>query len=200
MSQQDLLKIDINQLAIMNPNMRAIPVYRKVIDRVLRVEGDFDGRKKRQNVKEMAYIHLSTHFQLQEGVINPYWRYGEDKYKKLVEDLGMPEGWKVDEDLQAAIDLYTERVVITDDMEMLDAAEHAARQTTKYLKGVDYDKRDTRGNFLYTPDKVMATIAKVRTTIEELVKSREQVQNNIKQATNKVRGGGEVGNREVPKR
>lgn len=196
-----LLKFDVTGLPIMNVNMRAIPTYKKVMERVLKVEGDADGRKKKQNIKEMAFIHLYTHFQLDEKTPNPYWKKSPDeRLEKLKLDLGMATDWKIDEELQAAIDLYKERVVINFDTLMLDAAEHAARQTIDFLMNVDYTLRDSRGNFIYKPIEVMKTIKEVGTTLDELQKIRERAQNGQKAATGKVRGGGEVGSREDPKR
>lgn len=199
--EQLLLKFDTTGLPIMNVNMRAIPTYKKVMERVLKVEGDADGRRKKQNIKEMAFIHLYTHFQLDEKNPNPYWKKSpEERFEKLKLDLGMPKDWKIDDELQAAIDLYKERVVINFDTMMLDAAEHAARQTIDYFMGVDYTKRDARGNFIYKPKEVMQSIKEVSSTLDELSKVRERAQNGQKAATGKVRGGGEVGSREDPKR
>lgn len=196
-----LLKFDVTKLPIMNVNMRVIPVYKKVMERVQRVKGDADGRRKMQNIKEMAFIHLYTAFMLDEDNVNPYHKYApEEKYTKLVRDLDMPEGWSIDKDLQEAIDLYSERVVKTFDMEMLDAAEHAARQTVVYLRNVDYDRRDIKGNLLYTPKIVMSTIADIDGLLSDLAKVRERIIKNEKKNVSKVRGGGEVGSREVPKR
>lgn len=201
MAEAALLKIDINELPILDASFRAIPTYRIVFERIRRIEGDHDGRKKKQNIKEAAFIHLYTCFQIKAGQPNPYWKYSEEqRYDKLVDDLDMPEGWKIDEDLQAAINLYKERVAVTFNMEMIDGAMDAGRETIKYFKGVDYNKTDVKGNLMYDPLKVMRTIREVGITLDELDKVRERLQNEQKASTSKVRGGGDVGSREVPRR
>lgn len=198
---ESLLKTDVNELPIFNASMRAIPVIKKIFERVLKVEGDHDGRKKRQNVKEAAFIHFYTHFQLKHGMLNPFWKYTpEIKYDKLKQHFAMPEGWGIDADLQAAIDFYRNEIVQTFEMDAIDAAEHATRQTIKYFKDVDYERRDIKGNLLYKPLEVMRAIKELGSTLDELVKTRERIQNGLKTTAQKVRGGGEVGSREVPKR
>lgn len=195
-----LLKVDTSELPIFCPEMRAIPVIRKIIERLRPIEGDHDGRKKKHNVKELAFIHFYTHFQLKEKVPNPYWKYEpEVKFEKLKRDLEFPEKWTIDEDLQKAIDFYKETVVTSLEMDMLDAAEHAARQTITLLKGTDYSIRDTRGAFLYDAQKVMKWIQEVSGTIDGIQNLRERLTNSQKLSNEKIRGGGMVGSREVPK-
>lgn len=195
-----LLKIDTSEFPIFCPEMRAIPVYRKIIERNRPMYGDVSGRLKKHNIKELAFIHLYTHPLLKEKTINPYWKHSpEERLKKLIADFEMPEGWKIDDDLQAAIDLYSERVVRTFAMDMLEAAMFAAKETVKYFLAIDYSKRDTRNNFLFDPMKVMKTIQEVNSTIDELDSAMEKVLNQQKLTSNKIRGGGEVGSREVPK-
>lgn len=201
--QISLLKIDdVTKLLTFNVALRGIPVLSKVWERVIKIEGDFDGRRKKQNIKDATFIHLYCHFLLDDKTLNPYFiRYGEEeRFTKLVEHLEMPESWKIDDVLQKAIDFYKSEIVYDLDMEMYDGAIHALRQTAKYFKGVDYDKRDSKYNFLYTPEKVMASIAKVNGAIEDMNKAKERIINNQKVVQAKVRGGGDVGSREVPKR
>lgn len=195
-----LLKFDVTGLPIMNVNMRVIPVYKKVMERVLRVKGDADGRKKLQNIKEMAFIHLYTHFQLDDKTANPYWKHDlPERLIRLKKDLDMPEDWVIDPDLAAAIDFYKEQIVMTDDMEMLDAAQYAARQTAKHFRNVDYNQRDLRGNPLYKAKDVMSAISDVDELLDKLEKAKERVEARQKKNSSKVRGGGEIGSREIPK-
>lgn len=195
-----LLKIDTSEFPIFCPEMRAIPTYRAIIEKQWPDKGDATGRLKKRNIKELAFVHLYTHPLLKEKTINPYWKYTpEDRLKKLIVDFEFPENWKIYPELQKAIDLYSETVVKGFEIELLDAAEYAAKQGIKYFKGVDYERRDTRGNMVYDPIKVMKTIQEINSTIDEIANAREKVLNSQKLNASKIRGGGEAGSREVPK-
>lgn len=198
--QQLILKMDVTGFPIMNPFLRSIPQFYRISSRVLRVVGDADGRLKKQNIKELAFIHLLTSPELQAGIRNPFWNDTiEKKIEKLVRILDMPPNWKIDKELQEAIDLYKQDIIIDFNTELLDVGEFAAMETITFLKGIDYRLRDTKGNHLYKPKEVLGMIGEIGAAIDDLEKVRVRVSQGEK-GNKKIRGGGEVGSREVPNR
>lgn len=197
-----LCAVDLADFPIFSAELKAIPIYRKIQERVRRIDGDHDGRKKKHNVKELSFIHLLTSYELIPGRLNTYYfKYNEDdRIEVLKKDFEFDKDWEIDEDLQAAIDLYKERQVESFDTAFLDAGIHAVRQTTNYFANVDYDARDEKGNLLYKPKEVMSALKEMDGVVDRITAVKERVMNGQKAATSRVRGGGEIGSREIPKR
>lgn len=197
-----LVKLDLLGLPIFNPELRTIPIFRKIIERNRPINGDHDGRKKKHNIKELAFIHLYTSYELMPGKLNNYFfKYDDTKRLEVLKsDLEFDEKWKVDEDLQAAVDLYRQRQVESFDTDFLDSGIFAVRQTTDYFAGVDYKLRDEKGNLLYKPKEVMQALKEMDGVVDRINAVKERVMNGQKAATAKVRGGGDIGSREIPRR
>lgn len=197
-----LLKLDLKGLPIFSPELRAIPTFRKIIERYRPIEGDHDGRKKKHNIKELAFVHLYTSYELMPGKLNNYFfKYDDDKRLEILrQDLELGDKWKIDEDLQAAVDLYKIRQVESFDTDFLDSGIFAIRQTTDYFRNVDYTKRDDKGNLLYKPKEVMQALKEMDGVVDRIAAVKERVMNGQKAAVAKVRGGGDIGSREIPRR
>lgn len=202
MIEMPLLKLDVSGLPIYNPEIKTIPVFRKIAERLRKIEGDHDGRKKRQNIKELAFIHLYTSYELLPGKVNNYFfKYNdEDRLLILKRDMEFEDSWSIDEDLQLAINLYRERQVQNIDTDFLEAGLHAARQTTNYFNMVDYQKVDTKGNLLYKPLDVMRALKEMDGVVDRIAAVTERVRSGQKAAVSRVRGGGDIGSREIPNR
>jgi hypothetical protein len=196
-----LLKIDVTELPIFDPNIRAIAVYRKIIERDRGSIGDADGRKKKQAIKELAFVHLYTHFLLNNDEPNTYFAKYDDpeRFERLRNDLDLGEKWTIDEDLQLAIDHYKENVVQTLDLDFMDSLEHSMRETKNYFKGVDYSLRDVKGNFLYKPKEVMQAMKEVDGFLDKIEAARERLKIKQKASKSTIRGGKAVGTRERPR-
>ena len=118
---------------------RTIQVFKKLITRDKGSEGDHDGRKKYHATKELAFIYFYAKFD------SPYEAYEEyDRALKIKKAVGLEEKWKVDKDIQEAIDYFKE-IQRTPAMEYLESVEIAVKNMSDYLKNTKVDETIQEG-------------------------------------------------------
>lgn len=118
---------------------RTIQVFKKLITRDKGSEGDHDGRKKYHAAKELAFIYFYAKFD------SPYEAYEEyDRALKIKKAVGLEEKWKVDKDIQEAIDYFKE-IQRTPAMEYLESVEIAVKNMSDYLKNTKVDETIQEG-------------------------------------------------------
>lgn len=113
-----------NNMPIINPVARTIEPFKKIITR------DRD-RTKKQAIKELAYIYYTHDY------LSPYYNYNADEREAILRDnLGMPKDWKIDEDMQKALDTYASLREATDLKFLREAIEtlHASSSTLALLR------------------------------------------------------------------
>jgi hypothetical protein len=183
-----------NDLPVIDPEVRTIPVFRRIIERDRGKEagkfeghyekGDVDGRKKYFALKELAFIFWYA---------DPRSRYknsySDEKLRKDIvkKILELPESWEIDKLLQEAIDFYVEDLKHDFDTRYLEANISTANKTIAYLEAVDYNARDVKGNLLYKPQDVVKVQKEAGAVIDSLKSMREKVINNLN-LNRKIRG------------
>lgn len=114
---------------------RAIAVFKKLITRDKGSDGDHDGRKKYQATKELAFVYFFAKFD------SPYESYEEyDRVLKIKKAVGLDEKWKVDSEIQEAIDYFKE-IQRTPSMKFLDSVEKAIRNMADYLENTNIEEK-----------------------------------------------------------
>lgn len=187
---------------VFNPEVRMIGCFKRIIerdkgrksDREIFEVGDNDGRLKKIATKELTFIYFFS--DPRSSFVESYQDEDirEEKIKAILE---LPEKWKKDALIDEAVAFYLNEIQNDFDYMYLNAGINAAEKTRKYLEGVDYGLRDTKGNLLYKPIEVAKTIKESGGIIESLKLLREKV---FKKASLTVtpRGGGEIGMFERP--
>lgn len=182
----ELFSIEENQV-IIKPELRLIPQFKKIIAR------DKD-RAKHQAMLELAYIYYMYDYK------SPYMNVAADfRHEQITRHLKFKEGWKVDPDLQEAINTYlefTETASVKVLKSTKDALINAANVITvlnnivsaalKTNPEVNIDQAlEHIENLLTISEKLPKTIG-VLSLLEEKVKKEQHEES-------KVRGGGKAG-------
>jgi len=138
---------------------RTIQVFKKLITRDKGSEGDHDGRKKYQATKELAFVYFYAKFD------SPYEAYEEyDRVLKVKKAVGLEEKWKIDKDIQEAIDYFKE-VQRTPAMAYLESVEKAVKNMSDYLNNTDINEKILEGS---NKGKLVHDIGQYRALTKEM--------------------------------
>ena len=178
----------VNGKVVMNPQSLVIPEFRYLWDR----DNDVD---KDNAVREISYVV----FLCDESLANPYRAYKEgDREQVLLRDFIKEKKWKADKHIEAAIKKYTEATQTTNSR-LLKAAKNAAEKLAGYFDMIDFNEVDKDGKYLFSAKELASNLA----AVGNIVKSLHQLEEMVKKEqleTNTVRGGGEIGFYELPRR
>jgi hypothetical protein len=173
---------------IMNPQSLAMPEFRVLWDR----DKDPD---KDNAVREISYVV----FLCDESLANPYRAYKEgDREAVLLRDFIKEKSWKADKHIEAAIKKYIEATQTTNSR-LLKAAKNAAEKLAGYFDMIDFNEVDKDGKYLFSAKELASNLA----AVGNIVKSLHQLEEMVKKEqleSNTVRGGGEIGFYELPRR
>lgn len=198
-----LITLDENGQPVFNPEVRMFVPFKKLIERDkgknredgLVDAGDSDGRRKSISTKELCFIYwfVDPRSNTKEAYPNEVARE-----KKLKAVLGLPDKWKIDEDIKAAIAFYKEQLEEDFDASYLSAHLSAAKKTEEWLKMIDYSERDPKsGKMLFDPLHVAKINKEAGGVIESLKNLREKVFKGQSLSIT-IRGGGEASEFEDP--
>lgn len=141
-----------------SPLVMTIDKFKKIVTR--------DKTKDKEiALKEIAYIY---HF----ADIRSNYLYKtnlEERSKTIAVDLKLPKNWKVDKELQEAIDLYKERST-TANIALYESACIAAMDISEYLKTTKslLDERDENGKVVTDIAKITGALSKVPSIMKDL--------------------------------
>ncbi|MEK6882134.1 MAG: hypothetical protein AABY22_21130 [Nanoarchaeota archaeon] len=82
--------------------------------------------------------------------------------------------WKPDALVKKGIELY-KQIIHTDSLGFLEDAEFACNKLREYWRGIDYTKRDTKGNLLYKPTEVSRSIKDSADMLDSIKNLKEKV-------------------------
>lgn len=184
-----------NDTPIFNPEVKMFIPFRRLIERdkggkITDVEyekGDTDGRRKYRAIKELAFIYW---FADPRSPYREQYTNLKDREKSIKLKVGLDERWKIDEDIQAAIDFYEQEVKDDYDIRSIDDAIIADSKTGEYLRNVDYSQT-IKGKPIYDPLHISKIIATRAGVVEALRILRNKVLNG-EAVSRTIRGGGTV--------
>lgn len=130
-----------------SPYVYQVEVFKEIVrrDRGGNDPKDSNGRYKKHAKRELAYIHLMYSSK------SPYVHSQSDenqRHKNIKKDLGLPSNWRVDKDLQAAIDKYRE---LTEDymVKLWKSALTGLNKIRDYIDKADFDAVDANGRLIW---------------------------------------------------
>lgn len=112
----------------------------------------------------------------------------EDRIKAIKEGEGMPEDWKIDTDIQAAIDYYKSFSPLA--ALLLEDTRAAVDKLRKLLRDIDLNQVDERGKPIYTLNIITATIKQIPALVKDLDEAEKAIAREIVQ-NDRVRGSAE---------
>ena len=175
----DLLTVSNNRLEI-SPYALAITEFKAIWDR------DTSETKDRA-IMELSFVHFSTDFK------SPYRGYDmTSRELKIKKDLHFAEGW-IKDTLVALAEKKYDALQETPSLRWLKNMEQSLSQIEKFSTSYDPTK-DLTGSKYNAIVRAMKTIPEIVKGLNDLRKVVEEEQ-EVKQ---KVRGGHNIGNRELP--
>lgn len=165
-----------------------IKVFKDIVKRDRGTQGDKTGRFKKRAKCELAYIYFSN------NIRSPYMRSVPDekeRNQKIISDLSLPEDWKPDAKVKAAIDKYLE---LNEDhvSRMYKKALRAYSKLESYLEQVDFSARDDNGRPIYSVKEFRDTLKELNTVTKSLDELENTVKKREEEGGNESYGGVEV--------
>lgn len=122
-------------------------------------------RNKETAFKEMAFLYHYADIK-SDFLIIPE----DERTQAIIQRIGLPENWKIDADIQEAIDLYKERTV-TPTMKLYQDTLNAALALANYLSDAKtlLEERTDKGGLVTTPATLTSAINGVNRLITDLL-------------------------------
>jgi len=176
----DLVIEDENGRPVPNKEAKCLPEFKELFARQRR--GGVSAAKAESNVlQEFLYVHYMVHYKswaIEKYPLDTQW---DDRDAEVRERLKLTD-WKPDKKVKEAIEVYRWFMDQETDVRLLRSAYAAANATITYFENVDYDKRDSKGNFLYRPTEVLRALKEVK-----------QIKNNLEEMIEALRLGASGG-------
>lgn len=152
-----LVKIEKYEV-IVDPVIFTLQPFKKLFDR--------DKTKEKTVVfKEVGFIYHYADLKSDFNIITNE----NEKIEEIKKRVGLGDKWKIDADVQSAIDLYKERT-ISPEMDIFLNAMKGAIDTGKYLASADtlLKERDVNGKYITTPQMMSASLKSITQIIKDL--------------------------------
>ena len=150
-----------------------------------------DKTKTKDNaVKELSFVYFMCWYK------SPYKAYDENRrVERIKNDVIRDSKWEIPQRVVDAMKKFEELMVSdSPSMSLLKSAQKAISKVQDYFDTVDI-RNDAKGT-------KMATLIKTMGSIDAIMKGLASLENKVEQelqSVGRVRGGGVVGNRELPK-
>lgn len=112
----------------------------------------------------------------------------DTRMEKIIEQEGMPEGWKPDEKVEKAMEVYKYLTTTSSSLLLQDTRE-LINKVRAQLKEIDLSLRDGNGKPIYTLNTVTSTIKQIPGLIKDLNEAEKAISSEIEE-NSKMRGSG----------
>lgn len=113
----------------------------------------------------------------------------DDRFNLIKEQEGLPKNFKLDKQLQAAIDIYKQHTLTASSL-LLESTKIAVEKIRTFLRDIDLTKTDDKGKPIYTINSVTAAIKQIPQLAKDLSDAEKAVSKEIEE-TGRARGGNE---------
>jgi len=168
-----LLKYEGYKLTF-EPELLTLKVFKKLYTRD-------KSRTKERFIQDLGFIY----FYIDPRSDYQYITDEEDRMKAIIEGEGLPTTFKIDTDLDNAIEYY-KKFRPTSAL-LLEDTRVAVDKLRKALRDIDLDARDDKDKPIYTLNSITATIKMVPSLIKDLDEAERAIAKEIVQ-NDKVRG------------
>lgn len=171
MKDRQTLEVEISAYATQ------VEEFKRLIKRDKGMKGDSTGRYKKRARAELAYIWLMYNPK------SPYMESHDDegmRHESIVDSLDLPEDWKIDDEMQQAIDKYRE--LVEDSLTKLwKSAKDGLNKLKEFLDDADLSQTDDNGRPVYSVREFRATINEM----PKLAKSIDDLEQKIRERESK---------------
>lgn len=155
----------------------ALKVFRQIWNRDRSVNKD-------KAIMELGYIY----FMVDPRSDYQYLVDEDERSKAIIEGEGLPNGWKPDKAITAAMEFYS-RFKPTAAL-LLEDTRYAVDKLRKLLREIDLNQLDDKGKPIYTLNSVTATIKQVPSLAKDLDEAEKALASEMR-SEGKMRGQGE---------
>jgi hypothetical protein len=113
----------------------------------------------------------------------------EERFKEILKQEGLPLDFKIDKDLQAAIDIYKAHI-ITSSYKLLQSTKIAVDKLSEFLENIDLYDVDDKGKPKYTINSITQAIRQVPQLAKDVIEAERIVTKEIEEE-GRARGGNE---------
>lgn len=151
-----------------------------------RVLWDRDKTKNKDKATlELAFIYFYSDPRSDYHI----YRDLEERKDKIIEDLGLGNKWKIDKQVQTALEFYDSFKPMS--VLLLEDVRDAINNLRSFLKGVDLNERDDKGKPVFASNTISQGLNQCLTLIDSLSKVEARVKSDITETT-RVRGNKEM--------
>lgn len=111
----------------------------------------------------------------------------KDRLKEILIQEGLPEDFKIDSKLQAAINEYKKHIITTSQL-LLEDTRVAIDKLRKFLREVDLSAQDDKGKPLYTINSITQAIKQIPQLAKDIAEAERVVAKEIEEQ-GRARGG-----------
>lgn len=111
----------------------------------------------------------------------------EERLKAIIEQEGLPEDFKITEDLDKALQEYKKHTITTSYL-LLQDTKIAVDKVRQFLREVDLNAQDDKGKPLYTINSITQTIKQIPQLSKDLLEAEKIVSKEIEEQ-GRARGG-----------
>lgn len=162
------------RLPVATAEARTIKSFNEILKRLRKSDGDSDGRKKKRNEQELAYVYFQKCYDSRFKLLNKEER--EVVIKKLI---GLPDDWQPDELIKQAIEDYAVTQE-TPSLKLVEGIELSIVSLSQYVRTAQA-QMPTAGlegsravsEFLDILDRVQKTVETLRRAKDLLVREQE---------------------------
>jgi len=151
------------------PELLLIGDFKDLMRRVIKIDGDADGRKKIMNYMEIGYIYFSCVYDSRFKLLD-----GEDRQKKIKELVGLPMGWKPDELVTRCLKIY-EDTQVTESTDLVAALSKSIQNLVKYLDNAQKTLASCTIGDAKTVNEYLNTLDRIPKTVENLRQAKAQL-------------------------
>jgi len=170
-----LFEIDpVTHLPVPTAEARTIASLRELIKRIKPMPGDADGRQKRMNLMELAYVHFGGVFDSRFKLMDTEER--EENIKRLI---GLPKDWKPDNIVLQAIEdftttQWTESIpLVTEIQRSIMSLTAFAKRANKQVEEGGLDEVRAIGDYMDILDRIPKTVDSLKRAKETLNREQE---------------------------
>jgi len=190
----------INNKVIIDPEVRLIKYFKKIIERDRGSKGDNDGRKKYKAMKELAYIyHMADNKSVFSNLPDNI------KEKEIILDLDL-DNWKPDEVIKEAISKYksyketvSERTLkelkrtLESAIDMLQIVRNSIEEKIKEIQSNEGNIGEALKQLVELFKICLEMSNKLPIAIDDIIKLQITIKKEESVEPGNIRGGGEVG-------
>lgn len=144
--------------------------------------------KDKSKTKETFMQQMSIiYFLLDPRSSYSYILEEEERLKEILIQEGLPEDYKISNELQEAMDIYKKHIVTSSTL-LLEDTRAAIEKVRQFLRSVDLTETDLKGKPIYTVNTITSALKQIPELAKQLTETERIITKELEEK-GRVRGG-----------